>query len=769
MKTARDAAAGSARARLRLRVRGAVQGVGFRPFVYRLANELGLSGWVQNSAQGVTIEIEGSPAELETFCTRLRTDGPPHSSIHGVNARSQPAANTTGFEIRRSDSGEAPGALMLPDLATCPACLREMWNPTNRRYRYPFINCTHCGPRFSIIEALPYDRANTSMHHFTMCRACRREYEDPTNRRFHAQPNACPRCGPQLAFWNPAGATLATKDAALVAAARAIRDGAIVAVKGLGGFHLLVDARNPRAVRRLRWRKHREEKPFAVMFPSLTATLEFCEATPLEEKLLTSVEAPIVLLRRRGGRGIAKAVAPGNPHLGVLLPYTPLHHLLLGELGSPVVATSGNRSDEPICFDEQEAQQCLPAIADFFLVHDRPIVRPIDDSVMRVMAGREIMLRRARGFAPLPVQLANTIPPTLALGGQLKNTFALASGNDAFVSQHIGDLGTPGAVKVLRQAVGDLQRIYRLRPRKIVTDEHPDYTVSRLASEFEAPIVTLQHHCAHILSCMAEHHLTPPVLGIAWDGSGYGSDGTIWGGEFLRITENGFARLGHLRTFRLPGGEKAAREPRRSAVGVLHEIFGEALFQQRGMAPFDAFTGEEKGPLKQMLSSDLNSPLTSSAGRLFDAVASLLGLRHVATFEGQAAMELEFAVGDPASDEGYEMPLRPDGVIDWEPALRAVLIDLRCKRSAGEISAKFHNGLVEAMIAVAHRAGESRVVLSGGCFQNQYLTERAIRRLREEEFTPCWHRRVPPNDGGIALGQIFAASGALADRANLPQ
>lgn len=758
MKPACAAAAGSERVRLRLRLQGVVQGVGFRPFLHRLANDLGLSGWVQNSARGLTIEIEGAVAAVHEFEGRLRTDGPPHSSIHGVEVQPLPATGGTFFEIRESEVGEPPRALMSPDLATCAECVRELWNPKNRRYRYPFINCTHCGPRFSIIDALPYDRANTSMRDFTMCRACRREYEDPTNRRFHAQPNACSRCGPQLALWNPNGRVLATKDAALVAAARAIREGSIVAVKGLGGFHLLVDARKQRAVQRLRGLKHREEKPFAVMFPSLAAVRRSCELSLVEETLLTSPEAAILLLRRRLRRGIAPAVAPGNPFLGALLPYTPLHHLLLGELGFPVVATSGNRFDESICIDENDAPQFLSGIADFFLVHDRPILRPVDDSVMRLIAGRKMLLRRARGFAPLPIALSTALPPTLALGGQFKNTIALAAGTGVFLSHHIGDLGTSGAVQALRQAAGDLQRIYQLRPQTVVTDEHPDYTTSRLAAEFDAPVVTLQHHCAHVLSCMAEHQLTPPVLGVAWDGTGYGSDGTIWGGEFFRVAADGFSRVAHLRPFRLPGGETAAREPRRSAIGVLHELFGERLFPRRGLAPLETFSLEERRALKQVLSSKVNSPLASSAGRLFDAIASLLHLRQFATFEGQAAMELEFAIKDTPSREFYEMPLRSDGVIDWEPAVRAILADLHRQRTPAEISAKFHHGLVEAMIAVAHRIGEPRVVLSGGCFQNRYLTERAINRLNEEGFTPFWHQRVPPNDGGLALGQIFATS-----------
>ena len=746
--------------RVRLTIRGAVQGVGFRPFIYWLAEELGLSGWVRNSPSGVTIEVEGARRDVEEFRHRVVSDKPPHSVIQTIEASHLDPAGYGAFEIRESDLTGAPSAIVLPDLATCADCRREIFDRRNRRHRYPFTNCTHCGPRFSIVEALPYDRENTSMRGFTMCAACRHEYENPCDRRFHAQPNACPKCGPQLALWDAKGKPLSSRHSALVEAARAIRDGAIVAAKGLGGFHLLVDARDDAAVRRLRERKHREEKPLAVMFPSLAAVREECDMSALEAQLLSSAEAPIVLLRRLcDAAGIAASVAPQNPFIGALLPYTPLHHLLLAEVGFPVVATSGNVSDEPICTDEREAVERLAGIADLFLIHDRPIVRHVDDSIVRVIAGREMLLRRARGYAPLPITLRHPVPPTLATGAQLKNTIALAAGYDAFISQHIGDLGSAAAAAAFRRTIEDFARLYRVRPAHVIVDEHPDYYSTLLA--VDAPRSTLQHHCAHVLSCMAENELDPPVLGVAWDGTGYGSDGTIWGGEFLKITAEGFERVAHLRTFRLPGGDCAAREPRRSALGVLHETFGESLFRRHGLAPLRAFAKGERTPLRQMLSRGVNCPLTSSAGRLFDAVASILGMRQRASFEGQAAIELEFAIGDGATEDAYEMPLSADGVIDWAPSVRAIVADVKRSRSAAEISAKFHNALVEAIVAVAHRAGEACVALSGGCFQNKYLTERAIRRLREEGFRPFWHQRVPPNDGGISLGQIAGAARAL--------
>lgn len=744
--------------RVRLHIRGAVQGVGFRPFVYWLAEELGLGGWVQNTAQGVVVEVEGERRDVEEFRERIVAERPPHSFIQGVEAAHLDPKGSAVFEIRDSKSSGAPAALVLPDMATCAECLREIFDPRNRRHLYSFTNCTHCGPRFSIIEALPYDRANTSMRGFTMCARCRAEYGSPGDRRFHAEPNACPDCGPQLALWGSRGAAVSTRHDALLGAARAIRDGALVSVKGLGGFHLLVNARNDAAVKRLRIRKHREERPLAVMFPSIESAREHCEMSPLEERLLRSSEAPIVLLQRRTQSDLARSVAPRNPSIGALLPYTPLHHILMTELGFPVVATSGNLSEEPICTDEREAVARLGGIADLFLVHDRPIVRHVDDSVVRVIAGREMMLRRARGYAPLPITLRHPVLPTLALGAQQKNSVALAIGYDAFVSQHIGDLGSAEAAGAFERVIGDFERLYQTKPREVVVDEHPDYYSSQFAWTLHAPRCTLQHHCAHVLSCMAENELNAPVLGVAWDGTGFGTDGTIWGGEFLKITAEGFQRVAHLRTFPLPGGEAAAREPRRSALGVLHELLGESLFRRRSLAPLRAFTKAELTPLRQMLGRGVNCPRTSSTGRLFDAVASLIDLRQRASFEGQAAMELEFTLDGCTTDAAYEMPLRDDGVIDWAPAVRAILADVKRSRSPAEISAKFHNGLVEAIIAVARRTGEERVVISGGCFQNRYLAERAIRRLREEGFRPYWHQRVPPNDGGIALGQIFAVA-----------
>ncbi|MGI8956597.1 MAG: carbamoyltransferase HypF [Chthoniobacterales bacterium] len=748
--------------RMKFAVRGAVQGVGFRPFVYRLATELELKGWVINSAQGVFLEIEGAPEALSNFARRLKSEKPARAIIQSCESSQLDAVGYDRFEIRESTDRGGKSALILPDIATCDDCLRDIFDPNDRRFRYPFTNCTNCGPRFSIIEALPYDRGNTSMKKFTMCADCAGEYRDPGNRRFHAEPTACPVCGPRLQFWNSSGETITAGDDALRQAAEQIRAGKIVALKGLGGFQLLVDARHHEAVLRLRERKHREEKPFAIMFPSVEKVSALAEVTELEEGLLTSPEAPIVLLRRSGSHGLSPAVAPGNPNLGIMLPYTPLHHLLLRELNFPVVATSGNLSDEPICIDEMEALQRLRGLASFFLVHDRPIVRPVDDSIARLMAGREMVLRRARGYAPLPITLHRSQKTVLAVGAHLKNCVALSMDRNVFVSQHIGDLATKEAHDAFTHSIADLPRLYDTKPEIIAHDLHPDYLSTKHALQSPGRKVGVQHHWAHIASCMAENEIEPPLLGVAWDGTGYGTDATIWGSEFFLVEENSCRRVAHLRTFRLPGGDAAVREPRRSALGLLHEIFGEDSWEQPEIVAH--FTGAELKTLRGMLRKNVNSPLTSSAGRLFDGVAALAGLRSRSNFEGQAAMELEFAV-DGGNEESYPFILRETMplVIEWEPAIRALLKDRREKIGPGLIAARFHNMLVDAILAVARHFDRTRIALSGGCFQNRYLTERAIDQLRTAGYQPYWPQRVPPNDGGIALGQVWAATSSISE------
>ena len=673
------------------------------------------------------------------------------------------------FEIRPSIDGEKT-TIVLPDLATCPDCLQEIFDPHNRRYRYPFTNCTNCGPRYSIIQALPYDRNQTTMRDFQMCPDCQAEYNNPRDRRFHAQPNACPRCGPELELWEKQGEILETGDIALKSSAIALRESKILAIKGLGGFHLMADAANPTAAATLRQRKRRPDKPFALMYPSLDLIRSHCEVAPQEAELLLSPESPIVLLKQKTASPFLDSpIAPGNPYLGVMLPYTPLHHLLLAELNFPVIATSGNLSDEPICSDEGEVLQRLGEIADRFLVHNRPIVRPIDDSVVRLMGGREMLLRRARGYAPLPIIIKRENPAILAVGGHLKNVIAICKGKQIFLSQHLGDLTTGAAFSTFKEAITSLQSLYDFQAGIIACDAHPDYLSHQFAQSWGlgnyakgldnhggiAPTVSVQHHYAHTLACMGEQGLEPPVLGVAWDGTGYGEDGTIWGGEFLYITEANFERVAYFRPFKLPGGELAIKEPRRAALGLLAEL-GVNFDAMRHLASIQAFSGEELYIAKTMLFRDLNSPITSSVGRLFDGVASLLNICQQGTYEGQAAMALEFAIGEVKTQAFYPFLIK-DKIIDWQLIIEAIIADISHDILLGEVAAKFHNTLVEIIINVAQKIGEKQVVLTGGCWQNRYLTERAIQRLQQEKFHPYWHQHIPPNDGGIALGQIIAA------------
>jgi hydrogenase maturation protein HypF len=757
--------------RLRLEVRGAVQGVGFRPFVFRLAGELALPGWVLNDARGVFIEVEGPHSTLERFRERIVADRPPRAIVQSVETEWLPAAGFTGFEIRHSDEAGERTALVLPDLATCPECLAEVLDPAERRHGYPFTNCTNCGPRFTILRELPYDRPNTSMLGFILCPACRTEYQEPRDRRFHAQPIACPACGPVLGLWDADGAKVASRETALAGAARALADGRIVAVKGLGGFHLMCDARDDAAVARLRERKLRLGKPLALMVRDLGQARELCEVSELAAEHLVSAEAPILLLPRRASAPVAAGVAPGNPYLGVMLPSTPLHHLLLRACGFPLVATSGNLSDEPICTNEYRALARLGAIADLFLVHDRAIERHVDDSVAWITAGRLRLLRRARGWAPLPVTVKRELPVILGVGAHLKNTVALSVGRQVFISQHIGDLETEEAMAAFERVIADLQRLYDVRPVAIAHDLHPDYLSTRwaLAAPGGARRIGVQHHHAHLAACLAENGVEGRALGVTWDGTGYGTDGTVWGGEFLLGDASGFERVAHLRPFRLPGGEAAVREPRRSALGLLWEVHGEAALAGDGPGAVRLFDGAELQVLGRMLGRGLNSPVTTSMGRLFDAVAALVGLPPSVTFEGEAAMALEW-LADPAERGAYPVDSLPGAapagmraplVLDWGPLLEAVLEDLRRGVPRGIVSARFHNALVRAAVDVAAAVGEERVALSGGCFQNRLLTERLAAALGRAGHTVLLHALVPPNDGGVSLGQVAVAAAQL--------
>lgn len=729
-----------------LRMRGRVQGVGFRPVVFRLAHELGLRGWVRNDAAGAEVALAGNGEAIAKFRAELPGRLPAAADIQRVEEFPAPENLPAGFEIRISaDAVGARVAGILPDLATCPDCLREIMDPKDRRHRYPFANCTHCGPRFSIMEALPYDRANTTMRGFAMCPACEAEYRDPRNRRFHAQPNACPVCGPKLSWTLADGSVLAAGDEALRAAADALRGGRIVAVKGIGGFHLMVDARDGKAVRRLRERKKRDEKPFALLFPSRESIAAACEVSDAERKWLESQAAPIVLLKKReGAKGLAEEIAPGLPWIGAMLPYAPLHHLLMSGLGFPVVATSGNLTDEPICTDNDEALMRLGGIADFFLMHDRPIARPMDDSVMAVCGGESVMMRRGRGLSPYSMPLPGAPDGWVAAGAQMKSAVAVTAGGNAVMSPHIGDLDHEGAARLWERSVKDLAGLHGLKPAGAAADLHPGYASTQGASELGVPVVGVQHHHAHIAACMAENGLEGPVLGIAWDGTGLGTDGTVWGGEFLVCTRAEFRRAAWLRTFPLVGGDAAAREPRRAALGVLREMGSDQ--------PPPGWSNVERSVLDSMLHEGLNVVRTSSAGRLFDAVASLLGICQTMSHEGQAAMRLEAVAGETEA-EAYPFGWRGDA-LDWAPMVEAML---RGGESPAVAAARFHATLVEMMVAAAKREGLRDVCLSGGCFQNRRLRTGAVRRLGEEGFKVWRHRDIPPNDAGICLGQLAVA------------
>lgn len=749
--------------RLHIIVRGAVQGVGFRPFVYKLAGELGLSGYVNNSSLGVFIEVEGEKKYIEKFLTRLISDKPKLSVITGLEHTYLDPAGYDSFEIKESSVSQSKTTLMLPDIAVCDDCLREMFDPNDRRYLYPFINCTNCGPRFTIIESLPYDRENTSMKDFEMCESCRKEYENPSDRRFHAQPIACPGCGPHVELWNANGDVLSENGEALNRAIDLIEKGKIIALKGLGGYQLICDAQNDDAVKLLRERKHREEKPFAVVYPDIESVKSVCEVSKEEERLLVSPEAPIVLLKKRDNAAIkylsVNSVSPGNPYLGVMLPYTPLHHIILNELRKPLVATSGNISEEPMSITENEALDKLADIADYFLVHNRPIVRHADDSIVRVIAGSEMVMRRARGYAPFPVIVdSNEDEKVLAVGGHLKNTVALKVNENVFVSQHIGDLATETSMNAFNKAVNDFNELYEVSPDIVVHDNHPEYLSTKFAeSSSSRHTVGVQHHFAHIAACRAENRVTGKSLGVSWDGTGYGLDGSVWGGEFFLSDENSYRHFAQFRNFRLPGGEKAVKEARRSALGVLYEIYGEEIFGDYSYLLGDKFSEFELKLIHSVLDKNLNTPLTSSAGRLFDAVSSILNISQVTTYEGKSAMMLEYAIREGV-EERYHFEIKEQEIfiIDWEPVVLSILGEIEAGLDKSMIAAKFHNTMADVILKLAEIAGEEKVVFSGGCFQNSYLLEKSTRLLNVRGYKTYRHQRIPTNDGGISLGQIAA-------------
>lgn len=747
--------------RLGIEVEGVVQGVGFRPFIWRLAQDRGLSGFVRNRPGGVEIEVQGPAGDLESFLRALQERRPAAARLDALRLGARPEVpGEPGFAILQSD-GTGPVRPSLPaDLALCPDCAAEMDDPAARRFGYPFTNCTACGPRYSIVASLPYDRPRTAMAGFPMCPDCAAEFRDPADRRFHAQPLACPACGPQAALLDAEGRRLGTREAALQAAAGLLAQGGILALKGLGGYQLLADATSDAAVARLRARKRREAKPFAVLFPDLPAVAEACVLTDLEARILASPEAPILLLRRheteaRAEGAIVEGVAPGNPDLGAFLPATPLHRRIAGLLARPLVCTSGNLSDEPMAFVDAEALERLGGIADAFLVHDRPVLRPVDDSVGRVEAGTLRLLRRARGFAPQTHPVAVEGPPVLALGGHLKGTVALLWEGRAVLSQHLGDLDTPLGRDLLRRTVEDLLAFYRLEPARLACDLHPDYASTRLAEELGRrrglPLVRVQHHHAHGAACLAELGHPGPALALAWDGSGYGTDGTLWGGEALVLEGAGFRRAGHLRAFPLPGGERAVREPRRSALGLCWSLFGDGAAAEALFAPEEGFL------LQRMLEGGLQSPLTSSVGRLFDAVAALTGLRAGTGFEGQAAMAVGTAAAACREDGAYAFDLA-DGVADPAPLVAELLADRRRGVEPGRMARRFHGALARLAVAFAESAGQGDVALTGGCFQNALLAGLCTRALEARGFRVLRPALFPPNDGGISLGQAWVAA-----------
>jgi hydrogenase maturation protein HypF len=751
---------------LLIRVRGTVQGVGFRPFVHRIASRLQLGGWVRNDQQGVLIRAVGPTAKIAALEQALRDEVPAAAHVLSIEEQ-MPAPELPGadgsFIILESDAAGEVEASIPPDLALCAACRAELGDPADRRYRYPFINCTQCGPRYSIVDALPYDRPKTTMRAFRMCPACQSEYDNPASRRFHAQPNACPVCGPSVRLTTVDGGESAVGDEAVQQAGQRIASGQIIALRGVGGYHLLVDATNDAAVLELRRRKHRDEKPFAVMFAGLGEVERFAHVNDVAAEALTSIAAPIVLLPRRPEAPLAHSVAPGNPWVGAFLAYAPVHVLLLEAIGRPLVATSGNLADEPLCTAPDEAHRRLAKIADAFLDHDRPIAHPVDDSVLRVARAGTVLLRRARGYAPSPLQLPAAVTGKwLCVGAQMKNTLAVATGDRVVLSPHIGDLGGAATADVFHRTARTLAELHGGEFTAVASDKHPDYSSSRYADALGLPRVAVQHHLAHVLACLLEHRRpADDVLGVVWDGTGYGEDGTIWGGEFLLLRANTALRFGRLHPFQIPGGEAAIRDPRRVALGLFHGA--EELRQQR-IAQEIGFSDSDAATLWRMLERGLNSPVTSSAGRLFDGIGALLGVGRHNQFEGQTPLRVEAAAmaGPPDPDSVLPMPIgelpsrsAARYELDWRPLLESLIAERRRGTSVNALATAFHRALATGIVAMARRAGVGTIALSGGCFQNALLLDLTVEALRAEHFDVLVHRELPPNDGNIAAGQAL--------------
>lgn len=751
--------------RLKINITGIVQGVGFRPFIYRLAKEMGFNGYVLNDAGGVTIEAEGEASLLTDFLLRIEKEKPALSSIYSMRHSFLHDKGFKEFVIKESKRQGESSVSILPDIATCDECLQDIFTPADRRHLYPFTNCTNCGPRFTIIEDLPYDRKNTSMKDFEMCSDCAREYGNPSDRRFHAQPNACPVCGPSVTLISPTlekggtGGFEYHENEAVEQCVELIKEGGIIAIKGLGGYHLVCDAGNEGSIKRLRERKGREERPLAVMFPDIGSIKAEAHVDILEERALSSVERPIVILRKKQGTRLFDAISPGNETIGAFLPYTPLHHVILQSLKRPVVATSANISDEPIINNEDDAFKRLSSVADYFLIHNRAIVRRCDDSVVRIVADRQVSLRRSRGFAPLPVILPFKLKrPVLALGPYMNNTIAVGIDDKVYLSQHIGDLDTPRAMEFYDETVNDLLKLFDIKPEIVVSDMHPGYYSTVFGEKhYKDKLVKVQHHFAHILSCMAENDIQKDeeVIGFAFDGTGYGTDKTVWGSEVMVASYSGFRRAYHLYPYRLPGGEKAVKEPFRTALSLLYETFGDA--SEFGLLSLNE---QEKKFYPEMIRKGINSPLTTSMGRLFDGVASIVGLKHHVSYHAQAAVMLEQIALHSDDNGSYSFSIN-EGIIDFRPMIRKIVKDKRAGALIEIIAKKFHNTIIEIIISLSEslrkETGINKVALSGGVFQNAILLSGVFNKLKERGFAPLIHQIVPSNDGGISLGQVVAA------------
>jgi hydrogenase maturation protein HypF len=751
-------------------ITGVVQGVGFRPFVYNLARSLNLKGWVNNTARGVELEVEGREGILTDFARRVRVEAPPLAIIEEYAAAWQEPVNYEDFVIAESKTGQDKSTIVAPDIATCPQCLDELNDPANRRYRYPFTNCTNCGPRFTIIKDVPYDRPCTTMAEFSMCPDCREEYENPRDRRFHAQPNACPVCGPRVILLDRRGCPVPALDQA-ARTVELLKEGYTVAVKGLGGYHLVCDALNSSAVNLLRARKNREVKPFGVMFRDLAAVRKHCRVSKAEEEVLSSGRRPIVLLRKRLSSKVFEEVAPCNRYLGVMLPYTPLHHLLFVNGPEALVMTSGNSNGEAIEYLDHEALKNLKAFADYFLTHNRDIHLRADDSVVRVFRGQERMIRRSRGYVPLLLKLPFKAHGILALGGELKNTLCLTKEDKAYLSQYIGDLGNISNILAFEQALRHLQKIFDITPAVVACDLHPGYHSSKYALEMTGLVKSpVQHHHAHIASCMAENGLLEDAIGVAFDGTGYGTDGAVWGGEFFTGGYRGFSRWAHLAYVPLPGGATAIKQPWRMAVSYLDTLLGRDSVEL-ALSAFKTVAPEKLAAVQKLVSHWPEKMLTSSAGRLFDAVAALLGVRQEISYEGQAAIELEQLALDDGDCRSYGFAIKKDAV-PWSIHLNAmfeeILEDMSHKRSVQTIASRFHRTVSCLIVAtccqIRNEAGFNAVVLSGGVFQNLLLLARTVCLLEKEGFAVYTHSRVPANDGGISLGQAVLAGMAMMER-----